>query len=258
MAQSQRKQPKNPSKKLQPFYIVLGLVVIGGIAAIAWAATGRGGGAVTEPVQVDSMLLANPQALYQAAVPMTRGRDDAPVKLVVFIDYMCPACARFALQIEPALDERYVNTGLMQMVSYDFPLGGAHVHSFLAARAARCAAEQGAYWQYHDRLFATATQWGSAASPPVDQLVELGAELGLDAGALEQCIASDRFADVVTANRLLGQQLGVNATPTVIVNNRRLPSNMIFDIGAIEDFIAQVAPGVGEALAEPEASGAGE
>ncbi|MGH7483274.1 MAG: DsbA family protein [Longimicrobiales bacterium] len=256
MAQSQRKHPKAGGKGLQPFYIVLGLVVIGGLAALVWAATAREGSAATEPIPVDSTLLANPPALYAAATPMTRGPDDAPVKLVVFIDYMCPACGAFASRIEPVLQERYVDSGIMQIVSYDFPLGGAHVHSFLAARAARCAAEQGAFWTYHDRLFGSAGQWGSSPTPPIDQLAELGTQAGLDGGALEQCIRSDRYADVVSANRLLGEQLGVNATPTVIINNRRLPTSVVFDVEAIGEIVAQAAPAAAERRQQPEGAGA--
>jgi protein-disulfide isomerase len=254
MAQSQRKREAAGGKKgLQPFYIVLGLILVAGIAAIAWAASG-GDAAATEPVAVDPTLLENPQALYAAAVPMTKGPTDAPVKLVVFSDYMCPWCGRFAAQIGPVLEERYIAPGTMQLVFYDFPLGGAHVHSFLAARAARCAGDQGASWQYHDILFGRLSEWSGSSSAPVGRLVGYARELGLDGGEFEECLRSDRFADVVTANRLLGEQLGVNSTPTVIVDNRRLPSAAVFDVNAIDEIVREAAGEVGPS-AEPAGTG---
>lgn len=201
------------------FYVILGVIVIGGVAALVYAARG-GSGAATEPVEMSG--LEDPQALFAAATPVKRGPDDAPVKVVEFGDYECPGCGYFALSIRPVVDDRFVESGAVQFIYYDFPLTEIHRHAFLAARAGRCAAEQDRFWEYHDLLYATREQW-APSSNALREFVDLAGQLGLDASAFEACLRSDRYADVVTANRLLGEQLGVNSTPTVIVNGRRVP-----------------------------------
>ena len=217
------------------FYAVLGVIAVVGIIALAYALTGGGGGtAATEPVELN---VTDARALYEQATPIRLGEDAAPVKIVEFADYQCPGCAAFATGQKPRL-QPYIDQGLAQFVFYDFPLGGSHVHSFLAARAARCARAQGdgtdggedLYWDYHDRLFQQQSQW-AAQRTATDQFISYAEDLGLDAGEFEECLRSDRFAEVVTANRMLGDQLGVRSTPTLLVNNRRVQGNYIEEMG---------------------------
>jgi protein-disulfide isomerase len=85
------------------------------------------------------------------------------------------------------------------------------------------------FWQYHDLLFARQSEWALRAAPPIDQLVDYGRLIGLNTGDLESCIRSDRHADVVTANRLLGDRLGVGATPTVFIGSRSIPDWRNYD-----------------------------
>ncbi|MGH7477417.1 MAG: DsbA family protein [Longimicrobiales bacterium] len=205
---------------VQPFYLVLGAVALAGVAAIAYAAVGRNGGDMAaEPV--DMTALTNPRDIYAMAEPVVIGPTDAPNKLVVFSDFMCPGCQAWAQRIEPLLKERYADPGVLQIAYYDFPLGGSHVHSFLAARAARCAQDQGRFWEYHDLLFARQRDWSFVRAPASD-FVDYAADLGLDRNSFETCLRSDRHAELVTASRVLGDQLGVNSTPTVLINGKRV------------------------------------
>lgn len=219
------------------FYGVLGVIVLGGVAAIGYAVLGGDGEAATEMVEVD---FGDVRELYEKATPVTMGDPAAPVKVVEFGDFQCPACGNFALRIKPALRERFIAGGQVQFVFYDFPLGGGHVHSFLAARAARCAGDQelpgageNAYWAMHDKLFQEQPNW-TYKSSVVDDYVGYAGQIGLDEREFGQCLRSDRYAEVVTANRLLGDQLQVRATPTVLVNNRRVDSGMNAIVQAVQ------------------------
>ena len=235
MAQSRKATKATKKSGVQPFYYVLGGLAAVGIIAIAFTVLrSRGGGAALEPVPLEGV--SNEQ-LVQTAQGVKLGQDNAPVKMLVFSDFMCPYCGTFAAQIEPQLKRDFIDRGTLQLVFYDFPLGGNHVHSFLAARAARCAGDQNKFWEYHDLLFGRLSQWGSATSPPVDRFVEYGAELGLDRDQLEACIKSDKYQDVVSASRMLGDALGVNATPTLIVNSKRVRSNIGLDYAALSELI---------------------
>lgn len=248
MAQT-RKAAARKKTGLQPFYYVLiGLAVLG-IAAIAWTAMrNRGGGAALEPVPLEGL---NNQEVIARAQGIKLGQDNAPAKMLVFSDFMCPYCGSFASQIEPQLKSEFIDKGKLQLVFYDFPLGGAHIHSFLAARAARCAGDQNKFWEYHNTLFGRLSDWGVAASPPVDQFVGYAGELGLDRGSFAECIKSDKYQDVVSASRLLGDQLGVNSTPTLILNGKRVRGEIGLDWSALSELINIEVGGTATPAAAP-------
>jgi protein-disulfide isomerase len=217
------------------FHLVLGLIALAGVAAIVYAVRGAGtGGAATEPVALD---IADSRELMERATPKRIGSETAPTRVVVFSDFQCPGCAAFALRERPKIMP-FVERGDVQIIAYDYPLGGAFVHSFLVARAARCAGEQPmtgtpdgtAYWPYHDLLYYEQSSW-SPQRAVTDNLTAYAQQLNLDARAFEQCLRSDRYADVVTANRMIGDQLGVQGTPTVLVNNRRIGGRTIDEMG---------------------------
>ncbi len=237
MAQNKRKgKPAKGGGGQGMFYIVLGIIVVAGVAAIFYAVRGGGGAgaAATEPVTLE---ITDARQLYEQATPKRIGEDAAPSKVVVFSDFQCPACAAFALgqrmNIMP-----FVERGEAQFISYDFPLGGSFVHGFLASRAARCAGDQPmdgtidgtGYWPYHDLLYQRQGTW-SPQRTVENEFVGYAGEVGLDTRAFEACLRSDRHADVVTANRMVGDQLGVAGTPTVLVNNRRVSGRTIQDMG---------------------------
>jgi hypothetical protein len=88
-----------------------------------------------------------------------------------------------------------------------------HQHAFKAAQASVCASEQGKFWQYHDRLFASAD-----LSP--NALKRIAAEVGLKQDAFNSCMASDRSRTAVEKDIAEADQLGVRGTPTFVVNGR--------------------------------------
>jgi protein-disulfide isomerase len=233
---AQKRRHAQPTTNLKPFYIILGIVAVVGIAGLAYAMLGRGArGAATEPVDLSG--IENPQELVARARGVAAGPADAPVQVLVFSDYMCPYCAQFALSVEKQIKSEFVEDGRVQFVYYDFPLGGAHIHSFLAARAARCAEDQDRFWEYHDLLFARQSSWMVERTAPIGTLNAYADELGLNGNEFRGCLNSDRHADLVTANYVLGAQLGVNATPWVFVNGRRMDRPM--DWGAMRSAIQQ-------------------
>ena len=157
------------------------------------------------------------QELLALAQGVELGNPDAPVTLIEFGDYQCPACQNFFRQAKPILDVSYIEPGRVRFVFYDFPLEGTHPNAFLAARAARCAGDQDGYWGYHDRLFLNQIAW-SVQADPVGDFVGYAEDLGLDRGEFRSCLQSDRHADVVSANQILGIQLGAQSTPTVMLD----------------------------------------
>ena len=114
--------------------------------------------------------------------------------------------------------EDFIKTGKVQLVYQDFPLGGAHKWSFVAARAARCAQDQNKFWEYHDLLFNKQSTWSFERSAPTATFEGYARELQLDEKAFKDCLNSDKHAELVTANKALGEQLGVGHTPTLLMS----------------------------------------
>ncbi|HET7100115.1 MAG TPA: thioredoxin domain-containing protein, partial [Terriglobia bacterium] len=81
------------------------------------------------------------------------GDKDARVALVEFTDYQCPFCGRAFRQTYPPVVAEYVKTGKLRYVIHNYPLTQLHANAFRAAEAARCAQDQGKFWEMHDRLF---------------------------------------------------------------------------------------------------------
>ena len=146
--------PPSRRNPLTPFYGVLALIAIAGAGILIYKTMNRGPAGASQPVDV--MVT---QEELQRVPGISRGRDDAPVVIYEFADYQCPHCADWAALVEPLVLERLIQPGLVRYVFYDFPLGGAFKHSFLAARAGRCANEQGKFWDYHGLIFARQSTW---------------------------------------------------------------------------------------------------
>ncbi len=198
---------------MKRFYIVLGVVALVGAAVVTVALRGGGAGAI-EPVDLGDI---TDQELVDLAQGVVYGNPDAPLTIMEFADYQCSHCATFALSVKPALDADFIQTGQAKLVFHDFPIG-SFPHSFLAARAARCAGEQDRYFEYHDEVFRTQMEWFEMESP-AGHFRGLADDLGLDSRAFRGCLDSDRYADVVTANRGLGTRLGVTGTPFILVHD---------------------------------------
>ena len=140
------------------------------------------------------------------------GKPDARVTLVAFSDFECPYCAR-ASAVLTRLKELYPHD--LRIEFRDFPLA-QHPNARRASEAARCAHEQGKFWEYHDLLFANARALGPA------DLERYAGEAGLDRDAFGKCLASDRPKKAIDSSLALGQKAGVSGTPALYINGMKL------------------------------------
>jgi hypothetical protein len=110
-----------------------------------------------EPVDLD---YDSPRELLEMAQPVESGDPAAPIRIMEFSDYQCPACQGFFRGVKPMLDREFVAEGRALFAYYDFPLVDIHRNAFLAARAARCAGDQDAYWPTM-----TGSSWARPSGP---------------------------------------------------------------------------------------------
>ncbi|MFC1662190.1 DsbA family protein [Gemmatimonadota bacterium] len=217
---------RNAGGDLRRFYITFGVVAVVGIGAVGYSVGSRAlGGAVSEPVELEGA--DDIRRLTEMAVGVTVGEEDAPVTIIVFGDYLCTHCSVFSLRERPQVLSNYVETGKAKLTFYDFPLN-PQLGSFISARAARCAGDQGRFWEFHDLLYRNQMTWGTS-SDQISAFQDYAEQLGLDARDFRGCVNSDRHAEVVTANLELARALGLAGTPTVLVGtgdgmSQRLPS----------------------------------
>jgi protein-disulfide isomerase len=159
-----------------------------------------------------------------------KGPVTAPVTLVVFSDFQCPYCAR----AEPAVTEiegAYPHD--VRVVWKNFPLTSIHPYAMPAALAGEAAREQGKFWEMHDKLFA------SQASLPAAPYEGYARELGLDVAKFKAAMASDKTKARVEEDSALAQALGVNGTPTFVVNGESVVGGGPALRAAVERQLAQ-------------------
>ena len=221
---------KNPSKK--QFTVLLIAIAVIGASALGWVITRpKGGGEVIDP----NMPLGTAQGFLM-------GSPDAPVKIVEFADFECPACSEFATLTEPDLRERLIKTGMVSMQFFVFPLP-MHKNTWPASNAAYCAGEQGKFWEMHDRLFYTQDLWnGLATSSPDKKMKGYAKDISLDVSKFEACFDSKKHYPDIKASGAEAERFGVSATPTLIIGGKRYFENLSYDFikKLVDDEIAKL------------------
>ena len=148
-----------------------------------------------------------------------RGNPSASITIVEFSDYQCPFCAR----VNPTLAKiRETYGDRVKIVFKDYPLPN-HPQAPKAAEAARCAGDQSKYWEMHDAMFA------NQRALEVPSLKQAARAIGLNGTTFDECLDSGKWAAAVRAGSQLGEQMGVNSTPTLYVNGRALIGAMPFE-----------------------------
>ncbi|MEK6605988.1 MAG: thioredoxin domain-containing protein, partial [Nitrospirota bacterium] len=140
------------------------------------------------------------------------GSPAAPVTIVEFADFECPAC-KDSLPVLRQLRDLYKDQ--VRLVYRDFPLS-SHPQARPAAEAAHCAHEQGKFWAYHDALFAQAPDLKTS------DYVTLADRLGLNQAEFTACLTGTRPKAAVARDLADAQGLGLSGTPTFFINGRYL------------------------------------
>jgi protein-disulfide isomerase len=154
------------------------------------------------------ILLAPPVADVNLEDAHIRGSKSAPVLLVEFADYECPYCEK----VNPLIQKLQEEYGDKLSIAYkDFPLP-MHHRAQKAAEAARCAGEQGKYWEYHDVLYYSRLL-------DINELKKHAQVLKLDETRFNKCLDGGSEAELVKKDLEEGKKLGLPGTPSFFVNN---------------------------------------
>lgn len=225
-----KKKPAPPSRA---FWIVLALVVIGGGVWLGSSAMGPRTPTVSDvnvtAAQAEGYVIGDPKA---------------PVQVLEFADFECPACGGFSTVTEPDIRARLVKTGQIGYRYYDFPLT-QHKNSLVASLAAACANDQGKFWEMHDALFFNQPEWASSATDnPMKFFTQYAQQMGIDVPSWRSCIDEKRHLATIIGNRKEGERRGVAQTPTFVIGTKMIAGAMVYD-----EFKARV-DSAGAALAQ--------
>jgi len=158
---------------------------------------------------------------------LTAGDPNAPIKVVEYADFQCVACENAFIDLEPELVRKYINTGKVFFTYEPFSFLGPE--SFRAAEAAYCAADQNKFWEYHDLLFENWAGENQGAFRD-SNLFKFAAKIDFDQTMFKECFDSGKYVQKVLDKREEGAALGINRTPTYLVNGQDVPANQLLDV----------------------------
>lgn len=154
-----------------------------------------------------------------------KGPQNAKVTIVEFSEYECPYCQRYVQDAYAKIFAEYGDQ--IRYVFHDYPLP-FHANAQLTSEAARCAGDQGKYWEMHDDLFEKRDEW-TAATDVKATLANLAAGIGLNKASFSSCLESGKHTQAVKDDMALGQSVGVSGTPSFFVNGQRLVGAQPFE-----------------------------
>jgi protein-disulfide isomerase len=156
-----------------------------------------------------AVLLSPPKVQVTFDPKRVKGNPKARVMIVEFSDFQCPYCGQVEATLKSVLAK---HEGTVALAFRDMPISQIHPFAEGAAEAARCAAEQGKFWEYHDLLFADQGALDRSG------LIAKAAKLQLDSKQFETCVSSEKYKDQIQQDNLEGLRAGVSGTPGFFIN----------------------------------------
>ena len=160
----------------------------------------------------------------------TMGNPDAPVVIEEFSDFACSHCADFSMGTAERLVQDYVTTGKVYFISRSVGDLLNNPNTQTAAVASYCAADQNMYWEYHDLIYANQGILFYGGVTYIDNyLIAFADTLSLDKNKFEDCLKDDNNHDRMLQDRKDAQSVGINATPSFLINGTMVQGNLPYE-----------------------------
>ena len=165
----------------------------------------------------------------------TFGNNTKNVELLVYGDFECSVCGQF-YPIEKQVTEKYKDQ--IKFVFRHFPIDSIHPNARPASRAAEAAGLQGKFFEMHDLLYETQSQWISQVTNDPQPIFESYAQqLGLDIAKYKLDYAAENTNSTINADKQEGNDKGITGTPTYYLNGVKLNNG---DISSVEAFSKKI------------------
>lgn len=159
-----------------------------------------------------------PPSSGATAEDWSKGGANAAVTVIEYSDFQCPACGTY-FPIMKQLTEEFGES--VRFAYRHFPLRAIHPNAAKAAQAAEAAGAQNAFWKMHDMLFERQSEWADVRDP-FELFSGYAQTIGLDGAQFAADYHSDAFKSKVRAHETAGRRIGINATPTFLVNGEKI------------------------------------
>jgi protein-disulfide isomerase len=156
------------------------------------------------------------------------GNDQAAIKIKVFSSLTCPHCANFHIKVVPELKKKYVDSGKVQIIFFDFPLDEA---AFNAAKLLHCS-DQKKQITLLDVIYETQTKWTNASNinDINNNLKKIVKNLGISSAKFDKCLIDEDISDKILNGRIkANQKYSINSTPTIVINEKKLEGSVSFE-----------------------------
>jgi len=158
-----------------------------------------------------------------ALTDIALGEADAPITMVEYASWTCPACLQFHTDVIPMLKTDYIETGKVKFVFREFPTQPANI-TVAGFALARCAGEDN-YYAVIDDLFAAQTNVLNmirSGGNIEGALRNVASSYGIQGDAFNECLANKDVTYAIGESVMKGDSQGVNSTPTVFINGKKL------------------------------------
>jgi len=153
---------------------------------------------------------------YNMAGDAFKGNPEAAVKVIQFCDFQDPSCRKHALEVQPAIDETFVEPGKVLWLFKNLP-SRSNAQAAIAAAAGECGGAQEQFWAMHQAIFAGVDQW--AVDDPVPGLVAIAGEVGLDTEAFATCLDGRAAMERVVADLSDALELGAGSPVLAVLHS---------------------------------------
>jgi protein-disulfide isomerase len=235
--------------------------VLLGLSAAAYFVFGGASSPAAKPDQTADAAPAaggqcTPSTKFEiGARDVVMGSNDAPLTLIEYASLTCPHCAHLHEAILPAIQQTYIDKGLVRYVFRDFPLNQP---ALAASVLTRCVNKE-SYYPFLAMLFGQQRVWAGAADAAAMRasLQELSARAGLSQADFEACLQNKAEAQAILQDMKSGESLYcIVGTPTVVLNGRVVPGEALRDFEGLDAEIRKELKSLGKPVPEP-AAGAG-
>jgi protein-disulfide isomerase len=203
----------NSEEQVRKFFLIgTGILLVLIVGGLIWAI-------MSDPGSAEKI---DPNITFNDNGNPTLGPSDAKVTVRIFSDFQCPAC-KVAESALSTIRNEYQDK--VRFIWNDMPLTQMHQNASAAAVAARCAGEQGRFWEFADQVFESQDKW-EYSSAPRDHFFTIVEQLGLNKDKYNECLFSEQIMDSVEGDFQEGVSMGLTGTPTFFINRKMLVGAM--------------------------------